>query len=68
MRIILHIFHHSRGYYTVPYDSTAGMPPFAGLIAIGIVLALVLRVWWEIIKDKRILPSKGKKDLKKKKQ
>jgi hypothetical protein len=57
--VILLNYHHSKGYYTVPYDSTSGMPVIFGPISIAIILYLVLRVWWEIRKDKMKKPPKN---------
>lgn len=41
-----------KGHFAYPYDSTQGVPPVFGFIAIGILAYLVIRVWWALRKEK----------------
>ena len=61
--ILFLAYSHSKEYYAVPYKSTSGMPAIFGPISYAIILFFVIRVWWEIRKEKINKPSNKKDDL-----
>jgi hypothetical protein len=46
-------FHRGKAYYGRPFDSTQGVPPIVGLIAIAIIFFFIIRVWWALRKDRK---------------
>jgi hypothetical protein len=41
------------GHYGMPYDSTIGVAPIWGVVSFCILLYIVLRVWWQLNRDKK---------------
>jgi cbb3-type cytochrome oxidase subunit 3 len=41
------------GRYGMPYDSTIGVAPIWGVVSFCILLYIVLRVWWQLNRDKK---------------
>ncbi|SHM16602.1 hypothetical protein SAMN05216524_1011030 [Mucilaginibacter sp. OK098] len=41
------------GHYGMPYDSTIGVAPIWGVVSFCILFYIVLRVWWQLNRDKK---------------
>jgi uncharacterized membrane protein len=46
-------FNHSKSYYAKPHDSAYGMPLWTYILAVGILLFIVVKVWIAVKKDKK---------------
>jgi hypothetical protein len=50
---IILTFNHAGSYYGKPYDSAGGIPPSYSIVAFLVLGYIVLRLWWELRKEKR---------------